>query len=394
MDIETDVLVVGGGICGCAVAYFLARQGVDVVLIDRDDLFTQASGRNAGSLHIQLVAFVYELGDAAERRSREATLPLFKEAVETWKGLSRELDCDIELSIGGGLMVAETEAQLRFLDGKTCIERAHGIDTHVITGAEVHALAPYLSEAVIGAEYCPGEGKLNPFRATSALARAAERAGARILRHTALAGLDRDRRGFDAKTDHSPIRCRRVVNAAGPWASEVGAMVGLKLPVRKVCVQANVTEPTAHFVDHLVYHCRRILTLKQVSNGNLVIGGGWPATVEPGTGHLKVARKSIEGNLWVAAHVVPRVRHLRLLRSWACMNLRTDGRPILGEVPGIPGFFNAIPADAGYTLGPVSARLVAEVMTGKSPTFDIAPFSVDRFSDSLGAPGAVSGMGH
>ena len=379
LDADTDVLIVGGGVVGCSTAYYLARDGVDVTLIEQSDLNTQASGRNAGSLHVQLQGAFYRSDSEAVLAGRLDTLPLFMEGVRTWKSLAAELDDDIELVANGGLMVAETEAQMRFLAMKADQEKSRGIEVEIIGAAEVHRLAPYLSDRIIGAEYCPHEGKLNPTRAVPAIARGAEAAGARILREVELLGLEPINGGFRARTSRGTIRCRRVVNAAGPLAATVGAMVGIDLPITQRCVQGTITEPVEPFVSHLVYHVDRILTFKQVTNGNLLIGGGWPAHFDPATRYADVLRDSIQSNMWVAQFIVPRVAHLRLMRVWAGVNLRTDGRPILGEVRKVPGFHLAITADAGMSLGPACARLLAETMRGRNASYDITPFSIDRF---------------
>ena len=379
LDAETDVLVVGGGVVGCSTAYYLARDGVDVILIERGDLNTQASGRNAGSLHVQIQGAFYKSDSEEILAGRLDTLPLFMEGVRIWKGLAQELDDDIELVVNGGLMVAETEDQMRFLAMKAERERSRGIEVEIIGADEVGRLAPYLSARIIGAEFCPHEGKLNPIRAVPAIARGAEKAGARLLREVELLGLERDNGVFRARTSRGTIRCRRVVNAAGPFAPAIGAMVGIDLPIEQRCVQGTITEPVEPFVSHLVYHVDRILTFKQVKNGNLLIGGGWPAHFDAKTGHMNVLRDSVQSNMWVAQLIVPRVGHLRLIRAWAGVNLRTDGRPILGEVRKVPGFYLAITADAGLSLGPACARLLAETLKGRNASYDIGAFSIDRF---------------
>ncbi len=380
---ETDVLVIGGGVSGCSMAYFLAREGIDVLVIDCDDINTGASGRNAGSLHMQLMAFSFLRASPTERRRRQRVLPLFLKAAETWHELSRELDCDIELSRCGGLMIAETDEQMRFLDAKISLERAEGIEVEMLTGPEIRELAPYLSDRVIGGEFCPDEGKLNPIRAIPALARGAERASARILRHRRLIALNPENGGFLAETTSGRIRCRRVVNAAGAFSAAIAGLVGVKLPVSQKCVQSHITESApAGTVCHLVCHAQKILTIKQVANGNVIIGGGWQGRVHQNHKQPTVVRNSITGNLFTAVQTVPVLGRLRILRSWAGININSDGMPILGEVPCVPGFFNSIPTDSGFTLGPVCARLVAEQIAGKVPSFDLSPYKIDRFSEA------------
>lgn len=368
----TDVLIVGGGITGCAAAYFLAREGLDVVLIEREDIATGASGRNAGNLHLQLLPFIVEGADESERRHRLSALPLFPAAIRTWRDLERDLEEDWEIRLVGGLMVAETPQQLRSLERKTLIEREAGIETHILGANEVREMAPYLSPAVTGAEFCPGEGKMNALAALPAIAKAAQAAGARLLRGVQLEAIERRDSGMTARTNRGPIHCARLVNATGPSAAHVAAMVGASLPVGPKVVQSHVSEPVAPMIPHLVYHCQETLTLKQLNAGNLVIAGGWPGRQWGDGTYPWVRRESMEGNMWIACRVVPEVARLHLLRAWAGINVRTDGRPILGPLPGLPAFYNAVPPDAGWTAGPLCARLTAEMLTGRTPSLDVS----------------------
>ena len=367
---DTDVLIVGGGIVGCSLAYFLAREGTDALVIERFDLNTQASGTNAGSLHAQMMSFFAMEGDWERYARLEEKLPLYLAGARMWRELERELGIEAEVKTGGGLMVAETDDQIRFLEKKVAGERRFGLTSGIVTGAELKTLAPYLSDAVIGADFCPDEGKVNPLIATPAIVRAAEKAGAVFRRGTALLGLAREKQGFAATTSGGPIRCRRVANAAGPDMGAVAAMVGLDYPAESLVLHMNATEPAAPFLPHLVQHANERLTLKQAANGNLIVGGGWPAVIDPATGQPGVVRTSIEGNLWVAQHLVPEMAHLRLIRTWAGVMAFSDVvEPVYGEAPGVAGFFNA-PAAAGYTAGPFCAHVLADVMGGKNAEGD------------------------
>jgi glycine/D-amino acid oxidase-like deaminating enzyme len=377
---ETDVLVVGGGVVGCCAAYYLARWGVDVAVIDRDGINGQASGVNAGSLHLMTVSRFFKSRDPLWVAGRNRLLPLVKAAVETWRELAGEVDRDIELVLDGGLMVAETEGQLRMLEEKAEEERSHGLNVDVVTGSDLGTIAPYVSDSVIGAAFCAKEGKVNPILATGAVARGAERAGARFLQGTELLALETDGAGFEARTSRGDIRCHRVIDAAGAGAGAVAAMVGVRLPIESHARHMNVTEAAPPLIKHLVQHSDRMLSMKQAARGNVVIGGGWPAAFDTATGRPDVIKKSIKGNLGVARSVVPGLGPLRLLRTWAGMlTLTPDGDAILGEVPGVPGFYLAVPPNPGFTGAPICGRLLAERIAGKSTTFDLEAFSVERF---------------
>ncbi len=233
---RTDVLVVGGGLVGSALAYYLARAGVDILLIDRDDVNNAASGRNAGSLHVQLTSsYLAKEAPADVERAVSTMIPVLVHSITAWRELSRELDCDIELNVGGGLMVAETDDQMRGLERKAVLEKRVGLEVELLDANEVRAIAPYLGPSIIGAEFCALEGKVNPLPATPALARGAVRAGARIARHRTLTSFRRESDAIVAETDRGDIRCRRMVCATGAWTDGIlrrprARVTGLAMP--------------------------------------------------------------------------------------------------------------------------------------------------------------------
>jgi glycine/D-amino acid oxidase-like deaminating enzyme len=139
-----------------------------------------------------------------------------------------------------------------------------------------------------------------------------------------------------------------------------------------------VTEAAGPLISGLVAHADRHLTLKQAANGNLIIGGGWTATLDPVHRRPRQLRESLAGNLWVAQRVVPALRKMHVLRSWAAMNVNIDGAPIVGEHPAMPGFFNAVSSN-GYTLGPLIGQITAELILRGHTDRDVAPFSIARF---------------
>ena len=203
--------------------------------------------------------------------------------------------------------------------------------------------------------------------------------GARIREKTAVIGVDFDKGKFVVTTDDGRIYCRKIVNAAGGWTAEIASMIGVALPVKTAPQQMIVTEPVDPVINHLLALAKRHLTMKQVANGNIIIGGGWPAGYQSEGGRAVTLRDSIEGNLWVAQRVMPEIGLIKIFRSWATMGVMIDGAPILGELPGHPGFFNAVGAN-GYTMGPIVGQITAELIRTGQPMIDIQPFSVDRFN--------------
>ncbi|MES2711727.1 MAG: FAD-dependent oxidoreductase [Pseudomonadota bacterium] len=374
---DCDVLVIGGGVAGLSTALYLARDGHDVALLDRAQPGLAASTANAGTLHVQLLS--YDIGDPSVARGGEgpaaSALPLAPESIALWEAIARDAGESLGLKRSGGLMLAETPEEHAWLVRKAAIEARHGIRTDIIGANELRDLAPELGPHFIAAGFCPAEGMIDPLRATAALARLATGAGARLHANTGVTAIISEGAGFRVTTEAGSLRCARIVNAAGPWAGQVAALAGRPIPVRGSVQQVLATEPAAPLVHLAVAHAGRHLSLKQGAGGHVLIGGGWPGAHDA-LGATRNTRAGIEGNLWVAQRVLPALAGLRLVRAWTAMNIHLDGAPLLGETPGLPGFFNAVTFN-GYTLAPIIGRMTADALAGRTAIPD--RFSLARF---------------
>jgi len=377
-DQEAAIVVIGGGAIGACLAYELAVAGEDVLVVERDDVNLQASGANAGSLHVQLLSFDFDLGARADTSPAAATLRLGPRAIALWQELARACGEDFQIRVNGGLMVADTAEAMEKLVAKAALERRFGIDNQIVGASELRSMAPALSERLVGAEYAPQEGKIDPTRATYAVLNQALKAGARFIRGSNVTALTRDGGGWRLATSRCSIRAGRVINAGGPWSRELARLAGIDLPVYSAPLQMIVTEPAPPLVNHLVAHANRHLSLKQSATGALIIGGAWSAAYDEARRFISVTRPSIEGNLWVAQQVLPQLAGLHVVRAWAAMNVDIDGAPIMGAVPGLPGFFNAVTSN-GYTLAPIVARMTRDLLLHGECEYDCTPFSITRF---------------
>jgi glycine/D-amino acid oxidase-like deaminating enzyme len=373
-----DTLVIGGGIAGCCVAYWLAHEGIDTLVVERDDLTLQASGANAGSLHVQLLAFDFVDGAPPPGNRAADTLPLGPASVKLWQEIERDTGSNLEIRITGGLMLGESERDIEFLKGKIALEKSRGIEAELIGRDELRRLEPAIGDSAIAAEWCPGEGKINPLSGNFAVIARAKALGARFRRGTDVRAIEREGSEWKVTTSRGEIRCQRIVNAAGPWAAQVARLVGVEIPVRGAPLQMIVTEPTAATLGCVVAYAGRHLTLKQMTSGAFMIGGGWTAGLDDKQKLSRAIRASVEGNLWIASRAVPALKDLHAIRIWAGMNVNIDRAPILGEVPGRSGFYNCVSSN-GYTLAPVLSKLTAELIAGQSTSLPVEPYSIRRF---------------
>lgn len=373
----TDVIVIGGGIAGSTTAYYLAADGLDVLLLEQHEPNSLASGSNAGSLHaqIQYEPFV-EYGMTWARRFA-AALPFFVESIALWMAAEKELGVDLEVNKVGGILVAASADQMRLIEAKTRIEQEAGLGTVMLDRHELRRLAPYMNEQLLGGAFCPAEGKANPLAAAPAFADAAARCGARVLTRCEVTGISVRRSGYVVHTAQSEYSAARVVNAAGINAGRIASFVGSPPQIQAYPIQLCVTEPTEPLVHHLVYAAQEKLTLKQTPAGTILIGGGWPSDVDR-RGRAQVSVESLSRNLAVALDVVPSLGSINLMRSWAAIvNGTQDWLPVLGELPGLPGFFMNYVPWMGFTGGPAGGRIVASLVQEREPPvdFDILPYA-------------------
>lgn len=385
-----DVAVLGGGLVGCAAAYYLARAGARVLLVEQADINREASGRNAGSLHFQLEYRLIRYGEQQAAQFAQI-IPLSLVAIRDWQGLEAELGVPLEVEMHGGLIVAESQADVAMLEQRQALQEKMGLRSKLLSATEVRRIAPYLADSVIAAGYFEHEGHANPRLVAPAFAQRALALGAEVRCQTRVTALERDGSQWQvALTDlggaTTEVGCRAVLNAAGTWAGEIAAMAHLHLPIFAVPLTMNVIERAPPLIPHLVQHASKRLTLKQVAAGNFLVGGGWPGRLARSGSAMTLQRRAepvvenVVRNLSLATRLVPALGQLHLLRSWTGITgVTADQMPLLGEVPEAPGFFVAA-GGAAFTHGPTYARLISEQILDGRPSLAIDLYSPARFS--------------
>jgi sarcosine oxidase, subunit beta len=385
------IVIIGAGLIGCAAAYYLSRSGHRVTVLDQGEINRGASGRNAGSLHFQIEPRMLDVLLSDPKKLAEL-IPVNLRAIEDWQRVPAELNCALEIVMRGGLIIAETEAEQAHLLRKVELEARAGLRVRMLDGAELRRVAPYLSERIRFASFCPQEGHANPRQIAPAYAAAARVAGCEFRLRTRVENLAPQGSGWRLRARvvgeaarPEDIDADAVLIAAGAWSTELLKPLGVAVPLAAVGLQMMVTQRTSPVMDHLVQHMGRRLSIKQVEAGNILIGGGWPAPLRGGSDlgerpNPELQERALIGSAAVAAHTVPATLRLSVIRSWsgiAC--IAPDHLPVLGAVDSLPGVYIAA-GGSSFTLGPTYARLISELMCEGNTSMPIGLYRPERFT--------------
>lgn len=371
-----DVLIIGGGLQGCAIALFLARAGKRVALVERQLAGRHASGVNAGGLRLLM------------RDRRE--VPLSQRAMEIWRHLDAHVGataaeaCEIRLG-SGQIAVAMDPAELDWATARATDMQRQGIGSEELIGPdELHRLLPGLSGAALGGLISRGDGHANPAMAARAFRNAAEAAGATILENCAVHDLaPLPGGGWRVRTDAGAIEAEQVVNAAGAWGRGLAALLGEDLPTEALALSMMVTARIKPFVTPVVLGIDRPLSFKQTAVGSLVIGGGISGKpcLEGRTSFTIMDRMATSAAATVAAF--PVLAGVPVLRTWTGLEAVTpDGVPYIGPSRLHPGLWHVFGfCGHGFQLAPaVGEAVAASLLTGKTDPM-LLPFDTGRFSD-------------
>lgn len=383
---NADVIVIGAGLVGCATAYYLSKEGARVKVIDRGQINRGASGQNAGSLHFQIEHRHLEHIEQSQKDVGEFMYYLLQ-AKAFWENLEEELNTDLELVQHGGLMVAETKEEMDLLQKKSHLENKWGLQTGLLTQEDVRNMAPYISDRVIGALHSSDEGHANPRIVTLAFAKRAQELGAEFLTETNVIDLNQFNDKWNVAIENGEeLVAPNVVLAVGPWMKELAEMVGLYVPTYPIPLIMNVTEPVAPTIHHLIQHVGKRLTLKQVDDGNVIIGGGWSGKFLKSKGKLyykqtpSILTDHLIGNVKVAAEVVPAVKNFRLIRSWSGVaGFNSDQLSLLGEFPERKGLYTG-GGDGSFTYGPLHGKILSDLIVHGKTSYSIDAYDPSKFS--------------
>lgn len=360
-----DVAVIGGGILGAATSFELAKRGYSVAVFERGAINRGGSGATAGNLHIQAVH---------RRRPQQAIpldqvrfLPLQIAASKLWESVEDELETDVEMRRVGGITIAETADEVDEIRSKRVEEEKLDIPGELLSQDQLREFEPLIGPSVLMGEFCPLDGYVNPLKITPAWLRAGIRRGVQVRPFTPIDSISELSGTWRLVAGQENFFAHQVALVAGPWTARLLDGLGIEINMNSVAIQMHLTERMAPTMQYLIQHIGQGLSVKQVTSGQILIGGGWPARNLNLEGSSPVSFSSIVGNLQLAARVLPFLEHQRLLRSWSgALGATQDEMPIVGEVPGHAGLFIA-GGTYSFTFAPLWARVLTQLISGEVP---------------------------
>jgi glycine/D-amino acid oxidase-like deaminating enzyme len=424
LEQEAEVVIIGGGIVGCSAAYYLAKRGVQVTLIEKGDIAGEQSSRNWGWVHQQV--------------RYPQLIPLAVMSTRIWAGLEDELGADLEWEQGGNFSLGFDDEDLADFETWREPARELGLETAMLTRNEVAALVPEMRGPWIGAIHVPSDGQASPQKATAAFAAAAERHGARI--HTGCAVERVEVAGASVEgviTEEGRIRTSQVVCAAGAWSARLARPLGLRLPQQSVRSTVVRTAPTEAITKVTAWGDR--VTFRQDREGRFIVAGGGGAIYDLDLDVLRNLRQFLptawRNRRWLSLRaggplfrdlrtLVPRSEarrhpwaHLRDIdpaphrkgaqqaigrfyelfpsladlpveQAWAGnIDSTPDQAPALGWVGSPAGFMFATGFSGhGFAMGPGAGKVVSELILDEGPSLDLHRYRFARFAENDLAP--------
>jgi glycine/D-amino acid oxidase-like deaminating enzyme len=376
---NADAVIIGAGIIGASCAYFLARSGLKVCIVERAGIAGGTSGSGEGNILVS-------------DKDPGPELELAKLGRTLWKNLSLDLPHDFEFEEKGGVVVAETDSHLRALQHRVQELQAAGIDASMLDAPTMHEAEPYMAHDLAGAAWFPQDCQVQPMLACAALIKEAIKAGATLLDHIEVTAIDRNPAGAisGVQTTAGRISTPRVINAAGPWSKQVAALAGYDLPVLPRKGHIVVTEPLPHLVHHKVWEA----SYTDAVNSNAaatqvasVVEGTQSGTILLGSSRQLVGFDPTIDISVVRAIITRAVRYFPCLASAHALRayvgfrpFSPDYLPIIGEVPEIPGLYiNTGHEGAGIGTGPISSQLLCQIILGQPPSLSMTPFRPGRW---------------
>jgi heterotetrameric sarcosine oxidase beta subunit len=369
MKSKADVVIIGGGVNGCSLAYRLAKKGLDVVVVEKNYLSSGATGACGAGIRQQW-------------STRENAL-LAIQSVKIFEQLNDELGQDIEFRQGGYLIAVHDKNEMKQAEKNVAMQRSLGLKVNILEPEKITNIVPILDVKgmrAIGATFCPTDGHANPFKTTFAYADAAKKLGAEINTHTTVIDLKTTQKEICAVvTNQKTIRTGVVVNAAGIDSKKIAEMINLKLPLRPFRKEIIATERLQPLFEAMVISFKDGIYFSQQKEGQIV--GGIPIPEETEGYKTMPTFAFLQHMARTITRYAPILKHVNLLRHWTGFyDVTPDARPILGEVKEVKGFLQCNGFSGhGFMISPMVSNLLTDLIVDGKTSEILESLSLERF---------------
>jgi len=345
-----DIAVIGGGIMGCATALRMAEGDMRAIVLDQGDLGQGASGSNAGTLSLQI--------------KRVKLMPYALKGHHEWEAMGES----VGFRKTGGYTLAFTERESELLHERQTLKAEAGASIEFVSNNQIRNAEPNLTQKVISASYCAEDGYANSSLTGQYYRGRLRDQGIPYRERCPVTAIAQDGAGFVLNTPQGVITASRILMATGAWLKPTAAMLGVDLPVNARINTVSVTERLAPLTSTVIGHATGLLTMKQKTNGTVLIGGGWQGRGTPQEGRGEVTASSVQPNLALAQFALPALANARIMRSWTGFEANVpDFYPLAGALPGMEGAFVLGCVRGGYTIGPYISKLMGDFILDREP---------------------------
>ena len=369
--ITADVIVVGAGVVGNAISFYLAKKGFKVIVLEKSDVIGDGgSSRNGGGVR------------QSGRDPKELPLAIYG-IKNLWPDLSEELGTDVEYYKKGNLRLGKNERHKQILKGLTDRAVACGLDVRMISGEEVREINPYLSDEVTCASWCPTDGHANPLLTTLAYYKAARKLGVRFITGEGVKELRKVKGTLRiVETENEIYEAEHVVLACGIGARKIAGTVGIDIPMSSSLLECLVTEAEPRMFEQMLGTADADFYGHQTTHGSFVIGGS--SGLEPfkkDNGTPICSSNTAPCICRGIIKYIPRLVDAKIVRIWGgWMDKTPDGLAVIDKVGEVPGLVLACGFNGhGFGTAPAVGLTVADMISGEKLPCDISGLRYDRF---------------
>lgn len=377
MKTTAEVIIVGGGVVGNAAAYYLAKRGAEVIVLEGSDSIGHGgSSRNGGGVR------------QSGRDVRELPYAIYG-IKNIWPTLSEELGVDVEYVRKGNLRLGLNEDHIKILEGLTANAQGLGLDVTMVSAEEVKDICPHLSDQVVGASWCPTDGHANPMKTTLAYFKRARELGVTFISGAKVTAIKkiRGKARQVVVEDGTIFEGEHIILAAGYESRFVADSVGINIPMYPYFGSAIVTEAQPKMFDIMLGVATAEIYGHQCAHGSFVFGSGTglEPTKKPDMDDLKLMSLEGSANCRGIMKYVPKLKDAKIVRTWGgWMDMTPDGVPVISPVEEVPGLIIACGmCGHGFGTAPAVGYMLSQMVVGEKTVCDLTPLRYDRFKSSL-----------